>query len=235
MPTLVDIYSESNADSGEGSLQFGGTLKLGQSFVGNGRTLDSAKFYIRKAGSPPGNVVVEIFAHSGTFGSSSVGTGSPLATSDAIVATTLPSSLSLVEFTFSGANRITLENGTHYVVTISYSDAGSSGSNNIRVVWDESSPTHAGNFIYYSEGTSWGANSGRDLPFYVYIDSTLSTTISEVVEVADSLSRSIVRSVLETVESAILIIGTALVSIPNSPIIGAVRDYIKKIGRIRDL
>lgn len=235
MATLLDSYSESNADSGEGSLRYTGILKLGQSFVGNGQTLDSVKFYIRKNGSPPGNITAEIFAHSGTFGVSSVGTGSALATSDALAASSLSSSLSLTTFSFSGANRITLENGVNYVVVFSYSDIGSDISNDVRYVWDQSSPSHAGNYLYYSDGGGWGSISGRDAPFYVYVDSTISISVSEVIGVTESILKSISISVLETVGSAILIIDTALVSIPISTIIGSVKDYIKKIGRIVDI
>lgn len=238
MPILIDSYSEANADSGEGSLQFGGTLKLGQSFTGNGRVLDSAKFYIRKAGSPPGTIVAEVYAHSGTFGTSSIGTGSPLAVSDAITATDLPSSLGLVEFVFSGANRITLADGTHYVVMVSYSDAGSNGSNNIRIVWDESSPTHNGNFVYYSVGTSWGANSTRDLPFYVYIDSTLSKTVSDIASITDTITRGMSRTILETASSAIMLVASVALLIQGktrSPIIASVKNYLRRGSRISDL
>lgn len=237
MATLLDSYPESNADPGEGSIRYTGVLKVGQSFEGNGKTLDSAKFFIRKNGNPPGNVVVEVFAHSGTYGSSSVGTGSVLATSDVVSASSLPSSLGLVEFLFSEAQRILLENGTQYVIVVSYSDVGSDISNDLRYVWDASSPSHAGNYLYYSEGGGWGYIAGRDLPFYVYVDSTTSKTVSETIETTESISKLPTRTIAEIASSAILFVASVAVLIPGktrSPIIASVKNYLKKVSRISD-
>ena len=116
MATIVDSYSETNKSqvNGFGSPTFQG---YGQSFTGDGGTLNSSKFYLEKRELPTGNIVSKVYAHSGTFGTSSVPTGSALATSDNVDVSTL-GLLALVTFTFSGANKITLTNGTKYVVTV---------------------------------------------------------------------------------------------------------------------
>ena len=78
----------------------------------------------------------------------------------------LPKLLSaLSTFTFSGANKITLSDGTYYVVVVEYS--GGDTSNNVIVGLDNSSPSHSGNTVAYS--SSWNYYS-RDTIFYVYKD-----------------------------------------------------------------
>lgn len=141
------------------------TPKLGQSFTGNGATLGSAVFALSRVGSPPGDAVVEIFAHSGTFGTSSIGTGSALATSDALSAGTIPASETLTEYFFGGGNRITLDNGIKYVAVVSYS-AGDA-SNYIDLGYSFSSPTHPGNLAYITSET-WTPASNSDCKFYIY-------------------------------------------------------------------
>jgi len=153
MATIVDSYSESNHDSGYG-------YPCGQSFTGNGSILDSAKVFTSREGSPSGNCYIKIYAHSGTFGTSSVPTGSALATSDVRDASTL-TSYGLSTFTFSGAERIRLINNTHYVMVFDYSGT------DLSIGGDMTSPTHDGNYCGYYNG-SWTAYSGYDLCFYIY-------------------------------------------------------------------
>ena len=76
--------------------------------------LDSCKFLINAelGNIPTGNVIVYLYAHTGTYGVNGKPTGSPLATSDPILASTLPTTQQLVTFTFSGANRIILSSNT---------------------------------------------------------------------------------------------------------------------------
>lgn len=231
MATLLDSYSESNADSVEGELRFNsGLVIVGQSFEGNGKTLDSVKFYLRKNGSPPGEITAEIYAHSGTYGTSSVGTGSALAVSDSNLATSLPSSIGLVEFVFSGANRITLENGTRYVIVVNYSDAGSTFTNCVKFTWDESSPTHTGNYLFWTTGSGWGYISTRDLPFYVYVENTVITnTYSETMGVTDTLVRSFSRIISESLSI------TSWLSLPGiNKLFGKVAKGVSIIGRLSD-
>lgn len=167
MSRICTYYSESNISNTGDIGYLPGITAKGQSFVAIGGTLSSSVFYVRRTGSPTGNVVSKIYSHSGTFGTSGVPTGSALATSDNVDITTIPTSNTLVAFTFSGANKISLTSGTQYVVTVEYSSGSS--LNNLTVAQDSTSPTFNGNASDYN-GTSWSAVSTRDLPFYVYLD-----------------------------------------------------------------
>jgi len=161
---VVDTYSSSNYDN-DAFLFTGAEVKYGQSFSGTGNfTLTSCSFYLRKEGTPPGNMQAEVYAHTGTFGGGGTGTGSVLATSVTQVAdSVLTTSYANIIFTFSGANQITLTNGTRYVVNTAY--AGGDVSNRLWIGRDASSPTHQGNQASYV--ASWAGNAGIDIIFTV--------------------------------------------------------------------
>ncbi len=97
---IVDSYSESNHSNVYASLYNGFFTKFGQSFTGDGKILDSCKFYLKKVGSPTGMAVATIYAHTGTFGNGGKPTGSPLATSDNFDVSTLTVSNQLITFNF---------------------------------------------------------------------------------------------------------------------------------------
>jgi hypothetical protein len=159
--TSYASYLTSNQDS-TAPLGNGTITGIGQSFTGTGGIIATAKFYLSKTGSPTGNITAKLYAHSGTFGTSSIPTGSALATSNTISAESLTGSLVFTEFKFPSA-WATLTNATNYVITVEYS--GGDGSNYVNVGYDGSSPSHGGN---YSENTGiWAANSGRDVIFEV--------------------------------------------------------------------
>lgn len=154
----IDTYSESNRDSSY--VRYTAVAFLAQSFTNTSFSrLATAKFYIRKIGSPTGNCKAHIYAHTGTFGSTGKPTGSPLATSDDVDVSTLPTSLTLTTFTFSGANKINLSAATKYCVAIQ--GAGADGSNAIEVGYDASSPGHSGNgsFSNDSTGSAWNSDT----------------------------------------------------------------------------
>ncbi|GAI05235.1 unnamed protein product, partial [marine sediment metagenome] len=140
---------------------------VGQSFTGDGRVLNNAVFYIKKSGSPTGNAYAKIYAHSGTFGTSSVPTGAALAVSEGVDVSNLTTSFQLIAFNFSGANKITLTNGTKYVVVIEYT-GGTLYSHEVVVGYDTGTPSHPGNFCAYHTG--WTAYPTTDLCFYVYYE-----------------------------------------------------------------
>jgi hypothetical protein len=111
-------------------------------------------------------MVAEVYAHSGTYGSSSIPTGNTLATSDGYAVNPPNFPGGLINFNFTGANRIVLNASTHYcIVARSYSGTWSA-SFGVGVRTDASSPTHSGNAIGYISG-AWSAQS-RDTIFYVY-------------------------------------------------------------------
>jgi hypothetical protein len=179
MPEIVDSYVESNKDSAYNC--YGNYWKtVGQSFNGNGDILTSVKFYVSKIGSPTGTYCAKLYAHSGTFGTSSVGTESPLATSDTRdVSEISDSQYQLFEFTFS--TPYTLVANTKYVIGLSY-DGGNS-SNYLLVGQDSTSPAHAGNqcSLYYN-GT-WYAHNFYDVIFYIYGNpSTATGTLALIIK-----------------------------------------------------
>lgn len=163
----LSSYSESNQDS-LANLGDGTTTGVAQSFATPAATANtnsigcfaSAKFYLKKVGSPTGNAVAKLYAHSGTFGSSSVPTGGALATSNNVDVSSLTGTLTLTNFVFSTWYQFTA--GTNYVIAIEYS--GGDASNYVQVGYDASSPGHAGNKSTLS-GT-WSAQSGHDCCFY---------------------------------------------------------------------
>lgn len=136
----------------------------GQAFTGDGNYLHSVAFQLAKNGTPTGNMTVKIYAetHATAYGTDSVGTGAALAESDAIDVSTLTTSRVIKTFTFTGANRIQLTNGTKYVAVVSYNNA--TWPDYLRMGWDNTSPTHAGNACYYKSAT-WFAQADRDCYF----------------------------------------------------------------------
>lgn len=171
MSTLVDSYSESNYAGAAYSSYTGSSYLVGQSFTAIAGNLASCKFYLGKSGSPTGNVVAHLYAHTGTFGVDGQPSGSALATSGGVDVSTFTNYAihpDLIEFTFSGANQYALVNGTKYFITTDYNLGDS--SNFVAVGRDQSTLTHAGNTATSSDGSNWSATSAVDLPFYVYAD-----------------------------------------------------------------
>jgi len=165
---LIDSYSESNYSGG--SYLSGYTddyQKISQSITGKSSKLSSHKWYLKKLGSPTGNAVAVLYAHTGTYGTSSKPTGAALATSDNFDVSTLTTSYQLITFTFTGAQQYPLVNGTYYCMTIEYS--GGDHTNCVIVGLDGISPTHSGNSAGYYN-SAWTIYSARDEIFYVYGD-----------------------------------------------------------------
>jgi hypothetical protein len=165
--STADSYSETNQSSNQ-ALGNGIISGVGQSFTGDGTVLSSARWYLAALGSPStGNIQAHVYAHSGTFGTSSVPTGSPVASSNIYDASALDlqpttgTSYRLVEFEFE--DEFTLVNLTNYVVTLEYGSGNV--TNHVLVGTDNSLPSASGNFATYN-GTTWTANSSVDACFY---------------------------------------------------------------------
>lgn len=164
-PAISDSYPESNYETTGVALFYTGWLdEGGQSFNGDGNVLSSVRLYLAKRGTVTGNAVVKIYAHTGTYGSTGVPTGSALATSENIDVSTLSTGMALTTFTFTGANRITIEAGTKYFWTLYYTN-GTDVSNCVVLGGDDVAPSHAGNSTYDESG--WVAQSSKDRIFYV--------------------------------------------------------------------
>lgn len=171
--TLLDSYSESNRDDrnsiGDPS---GVAVYTGQAFTtpndGISYTLDSMKFYNNTFGSPTGNIISSLYAHTGTYGTSSTPTGSSLANSDNVDVSTLAvdPSYALQTYNFTSGNRVSMTANTHYCAVLYY--AGGSAGHVARMGVDVSSPTAGGNSFYSPSVVSWTAQAGVAGCFYVY-------------------------------------------------------------------
>jgi len=161
--TIASSYSESNQDSTL-PLYSGSNTQAGQTVDGNGGKVSYARFYLRKLGSPTGNVRAYMYAASG-----GVPTGGILATSQNVDISTLSTSYALIRFRFQTSQRITMASGTNnYAVVVEYT--GGDVSNRLEVGYDASSPGHSGSAATYSG--SWTGQS-YDLCFYLYTGSTI--------------------------------------------------------------
>lgn len=173
--TTLASYAETNQDS-TSSLRSGADTALGQSFAsGAGGVLSACRFYLKKTGTPTGNATAKIYAHSGSFGTSSVPTGAALATSETFDVSTLTGSYALTEFKFEGTDAITLTASTNYVLVIEYT--GGSVGNTLDVGTDTSAPGHGGNASTYNG--SWTAASGTDACFYLYTGGAIIINVTD--------------------------------------------------------
>lgn len=167
---LIDSYSESNANATT-NLYAGDDILVGQSFtnLSGNYNITSAKFDILKWGSPTGSIYAKLYAHTGTYGTSSKPTGSPLATSNAVDITTATGGL--VEFTFSTG--YTMTSGTYYVIVIE-SNVGNA-SNYLKVNIDTSN-SDSGNWCRSANGTTWATIATYGTCYYVYGELAASPT-----------------------------------------------------------
>jgi hypothetical protein len=167
MAQIIDSVSEALRD--DAIPIYSGTPGIGQSFIGNGGTLNYVKFFGGRSNSPTGTCNAKLYSHSGTYGTSSV-PNTLLATSQDVDITTLPTigSPALFTINFVGTGKIKLTSGTHYLLTFEYT--GGDVTNNMYISFDTAGGgTHAGNICTLSGGT-WSANSSNDLCFYAYKD-----------------------------------------------------------------
>lgn len=198
METEIDSYSQLNRN---GANQVYGNENIGQSFTNTNQiVLNKVVLYLEKLGSPTGSAVINIYAHAGTYGTSSVPTGSSLAVSDNFDASTLSSSVyNLIDFTFSGANKITLSANTKYCFAITFPTGDS--SNKILVGNDTTTPTHDGNMAYKSGG-AWVAFADTDLCFYVYGDNAeLPSTLLSVQDALNTKAGTTGLSIQQAINS----------------------------------
>lgn len=170
-PELVD--SNTTGNSSIIMPGAGGQVGVSQSFTGNGTTAYSVRFKLKKVGSPTGNATFAIYAHSGTFGTSSIPTGSAL-TSGTIDVTTLTTSPAYYDVVVSP---YTLVNATKYVAAVTYSG----GTNGVHEVWVDYSNTsvHGGNMATLASST-WSAASTSDAQFSVFSEGTEAQLLDKV-------------------------------------------------------
>lgn len=145
-----------------------------QSFTGNGNKIISVKFNLKKFGSPTGNAVAKIYAHSGTFGSSSVPTGAALATSDNLDASTLGTNYAWATLTFSGANQFQTVNGTNYCISIEFTGTGTDSI----TVHQDFNNDFPGNRSDLTSGT-WAASATTDQQIQIFDNVNTQVTLLE--------------------------------------------------------
>lgn len=155
----IDEYGIENRSTSQ-TLASDSNNGFGQSFTGDGSDTDTVFFALAKQGSPTGNAVAKVYAHSGTFGTSSIPTGAALATSNNLDVASLTTSFSMVGLQFT-TPFITVKD-TKYCVVIEYS--GGAGGDLLLVGNDNTSSTHSGNTVRLASGT-WNAHSTQDCIF----------------------------------------------------------------------
>ena len=134
---------------------------MGQSFeVQNDCNLDHLIIDMKTNGSPSGSFVFKIYAHSGTYGTSSVPTGAALATSDSVSVASLTGSYASYTTYFTGANAIAMTTGNRYVLTCEYANTSYPNA----IFFKNKTPSfHGGNQSYFAG--SWNALAAYDIIF----------------------------------------------------------------------
>lgn len=166
---VVDSYSETNRSGDSTELYSSASPNfIGQTFSNVTKSnLSKVKLYLSKIGLPTGTLTAKIYDITGTSGTDGKPTGTVLATSNPLDASTLTTSPTLTDFTFPTA--ITLQAGASYCLAL---DATSvSGASGKGVLWgrDTTAPSHAGNeFLSSNGGTTFSTVTSVDLCFYVY-------------------------------------------------------------------
>jgi len=121
-----------------------------------GYKLTSGQFALWKIGSPAGTLVAVLYALTGTFGTNGRPTGAALATSNTVAMSSIGG---MAFYTFTFPQPYTLSNG-HYCIAIQVSSGDSfNGNNCILIGYDNSSPTHAGNYFIYANNAWTGYQS----------------------------------------------------------------------------
>ena len=154
---VIDSYGFSNIDSST-SLSTTATFR-GQSVTGNGLSISQATFSLLRSTGTAGSVRAVVYAHSGTYGTSSQPTGSVLAFSNSINISALSTSQTQETFTFTGSNQLLLSDQTNYVIGVEHVSGDT-----ISIGIDVSTPNHDGNASNIFSGSP-GSNSTWDIPF----------------------------------------------------------------------
>lgn len=144
-------------------------LCSGQSWTASATAvLDSVKLFVYKIGSPTGYFRVQIYAHTGTYGTSSKPTGSVLAQSDSVSMAGLPTSRDSVVFKFTGSNKVQVTQGAYYTLVCQYFNYGVNSTNYAKVNRSSAGTDHPGNRFYSTSCSTYSTSSSGDVCFKVY-------------------------------------------------------------------
>ena len=164
--SVVSMVIESQTSSNDGYYDnVNDTVEFfGNSFLGTGLRVASASFRLKRTGTPTGNAVLKIYSHTGTYGSTGVGS-TLLATSDGVLASTINDATpTSTDFTFSGDNAIILTSGTPYVIGLVC--VGADDITNWIDVYQSVASASTGNMVA-KQGVSWSYNANHDCVFSV--------------------------------------------------------------------
>jgi len=145
--------------------------------------LTSVKFMLHKVGAPPGNITVQLWSLTGTYGTNARPnvtdpTGTPLATADTIAASTLGTSAALVEFTFTGAQQYALVEGSRYGISFKYSSGDA--SNKVVASQYEGASSYAGNTFSYIASTWYTGLYDKNFEVYADLPTIITDSDSSV-------------------------------------------------------
>jgi hypothetical protein len=130
----------------------------------------ACKVYLRKVGSPAGTLTARLYAHSGTYGTSSLPVEASMieeSTTSLDLATGMTASYTLYSFDFAGTTQLTAD--THYCIAIMVkSETLLNDSNYVLVGTDSTTPTHSGNCALYESNKWIISHLVSDMIFYVY-------------------------------------------------------------------
>jgi hypothetical protein len=161
------LFDSNNSGPSVGYPIYNGAY-AGQSLTGNGHLLSLCKFYIERSGTLSGSCYAQVYAHTGMYGVNGVPTGSPLATSDAVNASTLSAVGTDVSFTFT--ERIVLQQGVYYVLAFYY---GSGDATHLIYLW--SSPFIVG--TNNGNGSRMTSAISNDIIFEAYSSTDIKGSI----------------------------------------------------------
>lgn len=178
-PVLMDSVSENNYVTyfylGANAANASWRKSVGQSI-----TLSSAKYvteckaYLRKVGSPTGNMYAKIYRANTTAGSNAIPTGNPVVVSASVSDLNISTGWSVVSFNFPTTY---LDSG-HYVLVFEH-DAGD--RSNYITIGVGNNNTHYGNMCYMnSTDSNWNYYNSYDLVFYLYGSTVSFNTTSYV-------------------------------------------------------
>lgn len=157
--TVSDSFTRIIRDYGfQFQSSFTSPTKVGQTFLGNGQVLDSITVMVAtNTASQATDAIMQIYAHTGTFGSGGTGTGPVLATSNATIVPATEFNAAYVTFRFSGANRVFLTDGVPYVFVF--------GSPTKSLYFFTVGNIGSGNSVTFN-GTTWSSTTTADMLFY---------------------------------------------------------------------
>lgn len=151
--------------------------------------LSSASVYLLRIGSPTGTVDLVIRSISGTPGSTAIPV-TTLATSSNKDVSTVATSYTLYNFTFTGGNAITLTPGS-YALVVRGDNCTGLGGNLLETPSVGEGGLYAGNKAdRASSSDTWSADEFDDMFFYVFGDSATTTSTSSSTSTSTTTSFS---------------------------------------------